>query len=158
MPCNQCHATSAMQSAPCNQRHAISAMQAVQLVECGSLLGSASNKCFQLAVLRCFEGRMGCARSRLCMQLQRACANAAGTGFYGTAVERQNLEETVLALKGLRLGVWVVFARDAAVLRRGHALGKLYVGSPQPANVGAVAWFKQGHAVAMDSTPRLEWL
>jgi len=94
---------------------------------------------------------MGRTRSQLCLQLQGACANGAGTSFCsGGGLERQNFEETVRALKSLQLGVWVVFARDAGVLRRGHALGKLYVGAAQPKNVGAVAWFKEGHAVALE--------
>ena len=68
----------------------------------------------------------------------------------GSGLARKNFEETAGALKELQLGVWVVFARDACVLRRGHALGKLYVGCREAKNVGAVAWLKDGHAVALE--------
>ena len=128
---------------------AFDAVQDVRLVDCGSRLGGASNRCFEVALLHSFEQNMGSARWDLCMRLQRTCGNDADTSFSDAGLAQRNFEKTVSALKDLRLGVWIVFARDAGTLRRGHAHGKLYVGSPGSKNVGAVAWFKEGHALAL---------
>ena len=124
-------------------------MQDVCVVDCGYLLGNSLSRCFQLAVLHCFEGGMRAVRSELCARLRLSCGNDVGSSFAGDGLARRNLGETQCALRELRLGVWVVFARDASVLKRGCAVGKLYMGCPDARTVGCVAWFKQGHAVAL---------
>ena len=88
------HAASCLHVGP-----AFDAVQDVRLVSCGSRLGDAFNKCFQVAVLRCFERNMDFARSSLCVRLQHVCNNDAGSSFFGCGLERRNLEETTRALK-----------------------------------------------------------